>query len=519
MSLYLKYRPQNFASVVGQKHTKKTLESAIEQSNLAHAYLFCGPRGTGKTSMARILAKRINCLNPEKNEPCNTCEICHAIQKAHLVDLIEIDAASNRGIDEIRELREKIGFSPTQATSKVYIIDEVHMLTKEAFNALLKTLEEPPEHAYFILATTEAHKIPETIISRCQQFNFERINTADITERLEEITKKESGTAEKEGLELIATLSQGGLRDAIGLLEQMMANGPITAKSVQENLGLIGHHHLNEFYKALESGKKKEALEQIKELKQQGKSLSQFTRELLHFLQSKLHESIGNQEQTQQLLKRLDAFLEAKRQMDLSPIPELPLEMAVLRDESLEITQNQEKNEALTNEIKPKNDTPLKEEISPAETHVKEVTEVEKEVEATQVSKQVKEEKIETEASTENLTTNTETVSLDLPSIQKKWPRVLEKVPTPFVRMSLSNGELVSYKSQTLNIQFKSSTFKEKVSDSNGQREVQDAIKAVFGGTINLDLKMKEVSLHHQEEKEDKNNTAQMAANVFGLPK
>ena len=176
MSLYLKYRPQDFQSVVGQDHVVKTVQNALKRDSINHAYLFSGPRGTGKTSMARIIAKALNCTNiKDKIEPCNQCSICESINNGRLVDMIEIDAASNRGIDEIRELREKIVFAPSQARTKVYIIDEVHMLTKEAFNALLKTLEEPPEHAYFILATTEAHKIPETIISRCQQFTFKRI--------------------------------------------------------------------------------------------------------------------------------------------------------------------------------------------------------------------------------------------------------------------------------------------------------------------------------------------------------
>ena len=222
MSLYLKYRPQNFKTIVGQDHIVTTLKNAIKHESLTHAYLFSGSRGTGKTSLARIIAKSLNCTNLEEGvEPCDKCENCEAVLKGRLVDLIEIDAASNRGIDEIRELREKILFAPTQGKAKVYIIDEVHMLTKEAFNALLKTLEEPPAHAYFILATTEAHKIPETIISRCQQFNFRRISAEDIVKRLQEIGEEESVQAEPDALDLIAKISSGSLRDAIGLFEQM----------------------------------------------------------------------------------------------------------------------------------------------------------------------------------------------------------------------------------------------------------------------------------------------------------
>ena len=223
MSLYLRYRPQSFSELRGQDHIRETLRQAVAQGRTTHAYLLAGPRGIGKTSTARILAKALNCQNLKDGDPCNKCEVCRSITEGRAIDLIEIDAASNRGIDEIRELREKARFTPSSLKYKVFIIDEAHMLTKEAFNALLKTLEEPPEHAVFILATTEPYRLPETIISRCQRYDFGRVANEEIVARLREISEQEKLEAEEGVLEVVAEHVQGGFRDAIGLLDQLQA--------------------------------------------------------------------------------------------------------------------------------------------------------------------------------------------------------------------------------------------------------------------------------------------------------
>jgi len=223
MSLFLKYRPQTFSDLVGQEAVRRTLQNALKAERPSHAYLFTGSRGTGKTSTARIFAKGLNCENLQDGDPCGVCRFCTGTADGTLIDVIEIDAASNRGIDEIRDLREKINFAPNVARRKVYIIDEVHMMTKEAFNALLKTLEEPPDHAFFCLATTEMHKVPETIRSRCQTFSFQRFTLTQLTDRLAYISEKESINAETEGLDIISRKAEGGLRDAISLLEQVAA--------------------------------------------------------------------------------------------------------------------------------------------------------------------------------------------------------------------------------------------------------------------------------------------------------
>lgn len=221
-SLYRTYRPHSFETVVGQRHIIQTLQNALKTNKMSHAYLFCGPRGTGKTTVAKLVAKSVNCLNPEK-APCNECEHCRTIQNGTHPDVIEIDAASNNGVDEIRDLIEKVKYAPIQAKYKVYIIDEVHMLSQGAFNALLKTLEEPPSHVIFILATTEPHKVLPTIISRCQRYDFVRVNRKDIQMRIEEVLKSEKIEYEDEATRLISQLADGGVRDALSILEQCIA--------------------------------------------------------------------------------------------------------------------------------------------------------------------------------------------------------------------------------------------------------------------------------------------------------
>ena len=289
VALYRKWRPQGFDSLVGQEAVRTALTNALETGRIAHAYLFAGPRGTGKTSTAKILAKAVNCEHGPTPNPCNKCQNCVRINDGTSMDVFEIDAASNRGIDEIRDLREKVAFAPVNGRYKVYIIDEVHMLTTEAFNALLKTLEEPPPHVIFILATTEPHKIPATIHSRCQRFDFKRVTDSDIVKRLRKVADGSGIAADDDALQLIAVQADGGMRDALSLLDQcgVMAER-VSAETVRSVLGIVGREALRELVKAVGEGNVPESLELLEALLAGGKDVKQIITELAEYLRAVL---------------------------------------------------------------------------------------------------------------------------------------------------------------------------------------------------------------------------------------
>lgn len=277
VALYRQWRPQDFNNLVGQQHISTTLKNALATGRIAHAYLFSGPRGTGKTSTAKILAKSLNCVNGPTPTPCNVCPNCEKINSGTSMDVFEVDAASNRGIDEIRDLRETVKFAPVDGRYKVYIIDEVHMLTTEAFNALLKTLEEPPAHVVFVLATTEAHKIPATIHSRCQRYDFRRIGVQEIESRLAEVAEKTGLEVSKDALRLIAVHADGGLRDALSILDQCttLDGGSVTSAEVRQLLGLIGHEWVWRLTDRLADRDIRTALLELDELINLGKDVRQ----------------------------------------------------------------------------------------------------------------------------------------------------------------------------------------------------------------------------------------------------
>ncbi|HEL2684060.1 DNA polymerase III subunit gamma/tau [Streptococcus suis] len=297
-ALYRKYRSQTFGEMVGQEVVATTLKQAIEQGKISHAYLFSGPRGTGKTSAAKIFAKAMNCPNQVAGEPCNDCYICQAITEGSLEDVIEIDAASNNGVDEIRDIRDKSTYAPSLATYKVYIIDEVHMLSTGAFNALLKTLEEPTENVVFILATTELHKIPATILSRVQRFEFKSIKVTDIQNHLAQILTKEGISFDDQALTIIARRAEGGMRDALSILDQALSlshDQTVTLEIAEEITGSISLRALDDYIASLRQADSVSALGHLQTLFDQGKSMSRFATDLLHYLRDLLIVQTGGE--------------------------------------------------------------------------------------------------------------------------------------------------------------------------------------------------------------------------------
>ena len=295
---YRKWRPTNFTQLVGQDHVSSTLRQAIRQSRVSHSYLFCGPRGSGKTTTARIVAKAVNCLDIQDGDPCDACANCRSINGGQFMDIIELDAASNRGIDEIRDIREKVNFSPAQGQRKVYIIDEAHMLTDAASNAFLKTLEEPPPHVIFVLCTTEAHKILPTIISRCQRFDFRRISSELIYGRLADITEAEGVSVDPEALRLVARQASGSLRDAENLLEQLVVSSSsgVTLKQVEQFLGLDNGESSLELVKYLLMGNTSAALSAVNLATWGGTDLRQLHKQTTELLRAVMHLQWGSED-------------------------------------------------------------------------------------------------------------------------------------------------------------------------------------------------------------------------------
>lgn len=295
-ALYRKWRPRTFDEVYGQPHVTKTLKNELESGRISHAYLFTGSRGTGKTSCAKILSKAVNCLSPVNGNPCNECEICRGIDNGSVLDVIEIDAASNNGVDNIRDLREEANFTPVSAKYRVYIIDEVHMLSIGAFNALLKTLEEPPAHVIFILATTEIHKLPATILSRCQRFDFKRIAPEDITARLAYVAEQEGATLTEPAASLIARIADGGMRDALSLLDRCLAmSSNIDENAVSSAAGIAGTVHLFSFSEYIASRDLTAALNLISKLHNESCDIDSLCTELtLHFRNLMVAKTVDN---------------------------------------------------------------------------------------------------------------------------------------------------------------------------------------------------------------------------------
>ncbi|MSR67361.1 DNA polymerase III subunit gamma/tau [Candidatus Peribacteria bacterium] len=460
MALYLKYRPQTFADVVGQDHIVTTLEQSVERGRISHAYLFCGTRGTGKTSVARILAKTILLRGME--DATIRAQSTKGIEEGSFVDLIEIDAASNNGVDNIRDLIEKIQFTPVVSKAKVYIIDEVHMLSKGAFNALLKTLEEPPEYVYFILATTETHKVPDTIQSRCQRFLFKKVKDDDIIRRLQYIVDQERIVTDREALRAIARHALGSFRDGIALLDQLRSLEKIGLNDVTDRIGKTSTLFIDDIVAALLNRKPEQIKEVIAEIEESNVPIDLITSDLLALVRSHLHEAIAKKEDPSSYLHMTDVLLLAMKNIRLSPLPALVLESALIGF-CMETEGEEKSHKKSTVYQSAKLKMPTTEVDAPANIS----TSVEFD------SPPPKHALVEAE-------------DLTIQNVLRHWQELLKEVTPASVRMSLKDGSVSKVTGEILELSFPSSFHRDRVSETHASRTIEDILLGIFKKPVRL---------------------------------
>jgi len=488
--------------------------NAFKSESPSHAYLFCGPRGTGKTTTARLIAKSLNCENLQDGyEPCNECTFCTSINDANLIDMIEIDAASNRGIDEIRDLKEKINFAPTRAKTKVYIIDEVHMMTKEAFNALLKTLEEPPSYVYFVLATTEVHKIPDTIISRCQRFDFKRIDEKALMSRLGYIAQLEGIKAEDKALEAITRHVEGGLRDAIQLLEQLTVEGKLTFDHVKDILGISDFETLDKLFEALIANDTNLALNTVQNVHSQGYDLSQFCHEFIDIVRKRLLTAVDDNQEALMVryLKIIDTFQTARDRLKFYTIPQLPLEIAVI-----ESTKDLAEIQPMPVETKKPAKKVKEEKIeapAPEQTPTPAAPVAETPAEESPAAEDPAE-KAPTET-TDPPAASTSDTPLTISYVKENWPRITERVDIPACKRSLMDGEISKVDGNEVTVDFRSNFHRNKVMEHDNRIEIEKIFQEFFGVAVKLLGRVKEIEIDSTIS-EDKDERAHQG--IDGLP-
>ncbi len=523
MSLYLKYRPQKFKDLVGQDTTKKILENAIKTGATSHGYLFVGPKGTGKTSSARLLSKALNCTNRKslQSEPCNQCSSCKEISSGHSLDVLEIDAASNRGIDEIRDLRDKIRYAPSGSKYKIFIIDEVHMLTKESFNALLKTLEEPPKHAIFIMATTEPDKVPDTILSRVQEFQFNRALINDLVKRISQIVKIEKIKIENAAINLIAQKSDGSFRDALSILDQVNSVGEknITLNIVEKTIGLVGAEKVGDFIEYLTDKKITLALELISSIHIKGFDLVEFNNQIIHYLRNllifsskakinlivaekelKRMKNIAEKIKISEILDILAIFIGISKEIKIIDSPELPLELAVY-----EVCEKKQESLKLNNNLE------LEKKISPG--IIKNKLEVKKEL-IKENSVQESKKQVETIKSED----------IDVYNPQEKWNEFIDKVGEANRSLSLllkdSNFSGISNNEFKISVKFK--FYAEKITENKNYSTLVEKIEQVFGKKCKInclidDAQIVDAAQIDSSKKNSKNDLVSQAMDVFDI--
>ncbi|GAA0106902.1 DNA polymerase III subunit gamma/tau [Paraclostridium sordellii] len=526
-ALYRAYRPQNFKDVVGQNHIIRTLKNQIQNNNVGHAYLFCGTRGTGKTSTAKIFARAVNCENSVDEEPCNECEVCKDILNDNIMDVIEIDAASNNSVDDIREIRENVKYTPAKCKYKVYIIDEVHMLSQGAFNALLKTLEEPPSYVIFILATTEPHKIPATILSRCQRFDFKRVTVKDMAIRMKEICDDVNIDVDERALNLIARNSQGALRDALSILDQCMSfsEGDIEYKDVVDLLGTVNIEQLFEMAEYVIKEDTKKCLEILNEFVIWGKDIKNLIDDLIdHFrnlmvckVSKDLDEIISLPDETVELLKNQSSLIETNEIIRILNIlsttqdaiksstnPRVLAEVSIMK---LSQPMFDDSKEALLKRISTLEETIRSGNIKINNIETKESIEVEKEI----VQEQPKEEVYYEEVKSE-----------DIKLIEKSWENILmhiKKDKNMPVYAILREAREFNVNSNNLYIMFDDNFAfaKNKLSDSNTLEYVETIVRETINRSfsIKIILRSESKNIKLEIEKEEKDRGEEILEEVF----
>lgn len=512
--LYRKYRSKDFSELIGQDNVIKIIKQAIKDDSVAHAYLFNGPRGTGKTSLARILAKALNCQNLKKGEPCNKCTNCVAINNASFMDLIEIDAASNRGIDEIRELKEKLAFMPVEGSTKVYIIDEVHMLTTEAFNALLKTLEEPPERVVFVLATTEVHKLPQTIISRTQRFDFKLASDDELAKKLKYILKGENINIEDDALDLIIQAGSGSFRDAETILEKTIvstSHNKITLDDVTKVLGFASQKVIEQFFLNLSEGNAKEAIGLVEEAEGEGVDITQMVKQVLLKARKELIKSIQaaagsfNLKFLYVLIKEMN---EASDKIRYSPVPSLPVELAILNIVGIssvgDRSSDKEMQKKVANSFKAKNKKSSSETVK---------NEDKSKVKPNNKKSMRKSREVSLD------TKNESSQNLDLEEITSRWDEVLKiakdnnsQLAAMLIRAEIdgidADGKVV------LNVPFK--FHRKQLENKNTMLALGNITLEVYGNPLNFRYEVDEKLAAVEDEKKDEESNIGIVEEIFG---
>jgi DNA polymerase-3 subunit gamma/tau len=532
-ALYRRFRPKTFDQVLGQEHITTTLKNQIINGNIGHAYLFTGTRGTGKTSTAKIFARAVNCLNPVGGNPCNECDICKGILDESIMDVIEMDAASNNSVDDVRELREKVKYPPSKSKYKVYIIDEVHMLSKGAFNALLKTLEEPPAHLIFILATTEVEKLPQTILSRCQRFDFRRVTTKDIMKNMRDICSQLDIEIDDEALNLIARSSDGAMRDALSLLDQCISfsQGELSYDNALQILGLVGDDYLFNLVDAIIEKNLESALEIVDEINKKGKDINQFINDLIYHFRNlmiaknsnspaliidaqtdtiKRYTSQAEKLKSSTIMDGVKIFSEAENQSKWSSQPRIILEMSIIK---LMNTENkgtlEERIERIENILRNGDVSFYKKDRGNNENKVN-IAKPEKKIDKKKTDQKVD---LEKEKSSEETQYDGE---LNLDTIKKEWPKILnsiKKVDVP-VHVLLMDGKLKSFKKDILTIAYRDEVHKEAVNKKERKECVEKIISRHFGREIRVEFITEEE--HDEDDEESDRKLIKKVEDFFG---